>query len=94
MNIVKFSVLILASLFGGCASVTEPVRVGHNLYLVNAQASGSFYSWGETKNMAIDKANEFCDKQDKTMVVDSEEFSGVRTIVPIEAHIKFRCQSK
>lgn len=75
----------------GCASVTEPVSIGDNLYLVNSQTSGSFYSWGETKNLAITKANEFCGKQGKLMTLEGEEYSGARSWVPIEAHIKFKC---
>lgn len=87
----KVILVFLGAALAGCASVTEPIRYGRDSFVVNSQASGTFYSWGEVKNMAIAKANEHCDKLGQAATVEGEEYSGVRSVVPIEAHIKFKC---
>lgn len=87
----KSTVVLLSLALAGCASVTEPMKIASDTYLVNSQASGSFYSWGEVKNLALAKANSHCDQQGKVIELVGEEYSGVRSVVPIEVHIKYRC---
>lgn len=82
---------VIVLIASGCASVTEPMRIGVDTYEVNSQMAGNYPSWAEVKNLALNKANEHCDKQGKVMTLEKEDYSGARGWTPIEAHIKYKC---
>ena len=70
------------------------MRVGPDTYQINSISKSGLASWGEVKELAINKANQHCDGQNKSMVLDSEKTSGAKVWTPMEAHISYRCVAK
>ena len=75
----------------GCASVSEPLRIGPDSYQLNSISKSGLASWGDVKDMAINKANLHCESQGKAMILSDEQTSGVKIWTPMEAHIKYKC---
>lgn len=86
-------ILMLMTLVG-CASVGEVSSVGRDTYTVASNNSGPYPSWPEVKESAIKRANEFCDKKNKTMTIVDWETHGARGWTPLNAELKFQCLSK
>lgn len=78
----------------GCASVSEVSSVGRDTYSVASSMSGNYPSWPEVKGLAIKRANEFCDKENKTMTIVDWETHGARGWTPLNAELRFQCLSK
>jgi hypothetical protein len=93
-NKVTLFSLLTATLLAGCSTVSEPIRIGQDAYQLNSISKSGLASWGEVKDMAIIKANQYCESQGKDMILDDEKTSGVKVWTHMESHIKFRCVPK
>ena len=60
---MRYIVLGLAAVLGGCATVDEPIRLGSNSYTISAKSSPFHGGEKHSLQAAIDKANSFCVKQ-------------------------------
>lgn len=83
--------LIVILIFTGCSTVGNVLPIGGDNYTVTT--SGHYKSWSELKASGIQRANEFCAKQNKQMEVIGWETYGVRGWSPQEAELTFICSN-
>lgn len=80
-----------ALLVAGCVTVTDPVRMGKNRYIVTLNARGGFESDGELLTQSIQRANEFCNSQGLLAEVASTQTKGVQMWTPQNNQVVFSC---
>lgn len=90
-------VLTLAAM-AGCSSVGEVMPVGPDTYTVGSEKGGQFWtmgpSWSDVKALGLNRANEYCAKQNKTMSVVNWDTHGARGWTPLNAELTFKCEDK
>ena len=62
--------LAVLSILAGCASAGEPIAIGKDSYLVSAEGGG-VVAPGKIQEAALQKAQAFCTKMGKRMMVSS-----------------------
>lgn len=62
----------------GWVSMTPPVKMGRDTYMLTTHARGGFNSNGELLTKVIASANAFCASQGLNALVQSEQNSGVQ----------------
>lgn len=88
MRVAALGCLVL---LGGCVSVTDPVQVGKDTYLITSNAHGGLSSNGELKTKVLARAGSFCRAQGKELEVRSTESSGVQGWTPQNNEVVFAC---
>ena len=83
----------IAALLSGCATMSDVAQTGKDTYTVSNQQRGGLTSWGEIKQAALKRANEFCAAKGLHMVSVDMQTHGVRSLTPQEAELTFRCVS-
>lgn len=86
-------ILGLASL-AACSTVTEVTPTGQNTYMVGSNARGGFTSDAAVKQLAIQRANDFCAAKGQVAQVTSSTSSGVQMWTPQNAEVQFTCAAK
>ncbi len=77
---------------GGCVSMTEPVSMGENKYMITLNAHGGFQSDGELLTRSVQKANEFCQAQGRKAEIIKTETGGVQMWTPQHNQVVFSCR--
>lgn len=83
--------LIMLLILTGCSTVGTVLPVSGDTYMVTT--SGHYTSWSELKASSIQRANDFCAKQNKHIEVVGWETHGVRGWSPQEAELTFKCST-
>lgn len=78
----------------GCVSLTAPVSVGKDTYMIGLGATGGFSSDAELLAESIRAASSFCAQQGKDLEVQSSSSSGVQMWTPQSNQVIFKCLSK
>ncbi len=81
----------ISGLLAGCVTLTEPVAVGENKYVITLNARGGFHSDGELLTQSIAKANSFCEAQGRHAEVTNTQVSGVQMWTPQNNQVFFSC---
>ncbi len=85
-----FALVALASL-SGCVSVTEPVSVGKDTYMIGLGARGGLSTDAELMSKTLKSAGEFCLAQNKHIEVQSTSSKGVQMWTPQSNQVIFKC---
>ena len=93
MNTARQIIIGASAIFlAACVTVTDPVQVGDNRYLVTLNARGGFQSDGQLLTQSIQKANSYCEAQGKRAEVEKTEVSGVQMWTPQNNQVFFSCR--
>ena len=85
-------IAILTALFlAGCVSMTAPVSVGKDTYMMGLGAHGGFESDAELMAKTLHAASDFCAVQHRTMEVQSTSASGTQMWTPQNNEVVFKC---
>ena len=88
-RVVPFGVALV--MLGGCVSMSQPVAVGKDTYLITLNARGGFQSDGDLLTQSIERAREFCTSRQRTMEVQSTDVSGTQGWTPQNNRVVFKC---
>jgi len=90
---MRVSLLTIAAsvLLVGCVTVTDPVPVGKDTYMIGLGAHGGFSSDAELLSQSIKAATAFCASQHRTIEVQSTNASGVQMWTPQSNQVFFKC---
>jgi len=75
----------------GCVSITQPVAIGKDTYMVTLNARGGFQSDGELLNKSIADARNFCTSLGRDLEVQSTQTSGTQMWTPQNNRVVFKC---
>ncbi len=75
----------------GCVTVTEPVPVGPDAYMIGLGARGGFTSDAALLAQSVKGAGAFCARQGKRMEVQSTNAIGVQGWTPQSNTVMFKC---
>lgn len=75
----------------GCTSITEPISVGNDTFMLGSTTRGGMSSWVEVNAENHKRANEYCEKQGKTANIISKGNAGTRGWTPMESDVTFQC---
>ena len=87
-----FAVVAIGMLLAACVTITDPVAVGENKYLITLNARGGFQSDGQLLTESIAKANSFCQAQGRRAEITNTEVSGVQMWTPQNNQVYFSCR--
>lgn len=85
------TLLLLA--LSGCVSMTDPVPVGKDTYMIGLGARGGFSNDAELMAQTIKAAEAFCASQNRRVDVQSTSSSGVQMWTPQSNQVIFKCVS-
>lgn len=85
------AVMAVAALSSSCVSMTEPVQVGKDTYMIGLNARGGFSSDAELLAQTIKAATTFCASQERDIEVQSSNVSGVQMWTPQNSQVVFTC---
>ena len=74
-----------------CVTMTEPVSMGENRYMLTLNARGGFQSDGALLSQSIQKANEFCRLKGQRAEIANTQTSGVQMWTPQNNQVVFKC---
>jgi hypothetical protein len=74
-----------------CVSITDPVPMGKDTYMIALSAHGGLSSNAELLAATIKKASEFCAAQGLNVEVTNTGATGVQGWTPQENQVVFRC---
>jgi hypothetical protein len=86
--------ILLASaalVLAGCVTVTEPVPVGKDTYMIGLGARGGFETDAELMSKTIKAASDFCSAQHRSIEVQSTSAKGVQMWTPQSNQVVFKC---
>jgi hypothetical protein len=75
----------------GCVTMTDPVSVGKDTYMIGLGARGGFSSDAELMAQTIKAAGTFCASQGRNMEVQNTSASGVQMWTPQSNQVIFKC---
>jgi hypothetical protein len=87
-NIIAVSTAIILS---GCVTVTDPVSMAENRYMITLNAHGGFQSDGELLSRSVQRANQFCQAQGLRAEIASTQTGGVQMWTPQHNQVLFSC---
>ena len=87
----RIEIVLAATILSGCVTMTAPVSMGENRYLITLNARGGFQSDGELLTQSIGKANEFCNAQGKRAEITNTQSTGVQMWTPQNNQVVFAC---
>ncbi|HVP83207.1 MAG TPA: hypothetical protein VMS78_00670 [Rhizomicrobium sp.] len=85
-----FAIAAIISL-SGCVTVTAPVSVGKDTYMIGLGAHGGFSSDAELMAKTLKAAGDFCAAQNKHIEVQSTSAKGVQMWTPQSNEVIFKC---
>ena len=84
--------LAMAALaLAGCVSMTEPVSVGPDAYMLGLSARGGMTSDAELLAQTLRSAGTFCTRQGRRIEVQSTNSTGTQGWTPQGNQVMFRC---
>jgi hypothetical protein len=83
------AVAVLA--LGGCVTMTEPVQVGPDTYMIGLGARGGLSSDAELLSQSIKAASTFCASKNRHIEVQNTSTSGVQMWTPQSNQVMFKC---
>ena len=83
--------LVASASLTACVTMTEPVSMGENRYMLTLNARGGFQSDGELLSRSIQKANEFCQLKGRKAEIANTQTSGVQMWTPQNNQVVFTC---
>lgn len=86
-----FALSIAAVLLAACVTMTEPVSMGKDRYMITLNARGGFQSDGELLSRSVQKANEFCQDRGRKAEIADTKTSGVQMWTPQNNQVVFSC---
>ena len=92
MRRLFLAMLIPASLaLSGCVSVTSPVPIGQDAWMIGLGARGGFQSDAELLSQSVSAAGQFCAKQGRRVEVMTTSASGTQMWTPQSNTVTFKC---
>lgn len=90
---MKMAVLVVAAAFSiiGCLSVTDPIQVGQDTYMIGASSGTGFDSNTTLLTETLKGANAFCAKQGKLAELQTSKTSGAQGWSMQNAQAMFKC---
>jgi hypothetical protein len=89
---VRRAVLVAVGLLGGCVTISDPVPVGRNTYMISLGARGGLAgSNSELVLQAVQKAGAFCAASGREIEVRHTSSSGVQGWTPQSGDVIFAC---
>ena len=88
-QVISFGVALV--ILGGCVSMSQPVAIGKDTYLITLNARGGFQSDGDLLAQSIERARAFCTSLQRTMEVQSTDVSGTQGWTPQNNRVVFKC---
>jgi len=85
------TLLLMLVAVSGCVSMTEPVSMGENKFMITLNARGGFQSDGELLSRTIQRAKEFCRNQGRKAEITNTQTSGVQMWTPQNNQVVFTC---
>ena len=91
----KIILLVIAEalLLAGCVTMTAPVQVGKDTYMIGVGARGGFSSDAELLAKSIKTAGEFCASLHRSIEVQNTNSHGVQGWTPQSNEVVFKCVS-
>lgn len=83
--------VLAAMVVSGCVSMTDPVSMGNDRYMITLNARGGFSNDGELLSKSVAKANEFCKLKGREAEIIETQHSGVQMWTPQNNQVVFRC---
>ena len=87
---IVFTLIASASLTA-CVTMTDPVSMGENRYMLTLNARGGFQSDGALLSQSIQKANEFCQIKGLRAEIANTQTSRVQMWTPQNNQVVFTC---
>ncbi len=87
----RLSALLVACLLAGCVTITDPVPINKDTYMIALGARGGFSTNAELLAESIKKAGDFCASKGLKVDVQSTKTRGVQMWTPQENQVTFRC---
>lgn len=84
-------IFLLTTLLTACVTISDPVSLGDDRYMLHLNARGGFSSDGELLEETIKQANAFCASQNKKAVILNTETSGTQMWTPQNNKVVFKC---
>ena len=86
-------ILIIASILAlpACVTITEPVMVGTDTYMIGLGARGGFTTDSELLSQTIRQAGAFCQFRQRRIEVLSTNMSGTQGWSPQNNQVMFKC---
>jgi hypothetical protein len=84
-------VVVASAALVGCVTMTDPVQVGPDTYMIGLGARGGFSSDAELLSQTIKAATAFCSSQNRRIEVQSTTSSGVQMWTPQSNQVFFKC---
>lgn len=78
----------------GCTTVTEPISVGNDTYMLGSTTRGGLKSWVEINAENHKRANDFCDSKGRQANIVEKGTAGARGWTPMESNVTFQCVQK
>jgi len=85
---------VIVCAVSACTTVSDVTPMGKDTFMVGAEARGGLMSRTEVAQLAIKRANAFCESQGKEMSPTHIDSTGVRGWTPQETQFVFQCVQK
>ncbi len=89
LDLVSRSIIIF--MLASCVTVTKPVPMGDDKYMLSLNARGGFNNNGELLKDSIERANAFCREKGLYAHILQTEVSGVQMWTPQGNQVVFKC---
>ena len=87
-----FTLAVAAALaLAGCVTMTDPVQVGTDTYMVGLSARGGLTSDTELLAQTMRAAGAFCSRQGRHMELQTSSTTGTQGWTPQGNQVVFRC---
>jgi hypothetical protein len=90
-NVLVFVVASAIIVLSACVTMTEPVSMGENRYMITLNARGGFQSDGELLSRSVQRANEFCQSKGRRAEISNTQTGGVQMWTPQNNQVVFSC---
>lgn len=80
-----------ALLLSSCVTISEPISLGDDKYMIHLNARGGFNSDGELLEQSIKQAHTYCIARNKKAVIVNTETSGTQMWTPQNNKVVFKC---
>lgn len=87
------ALLAAALALTGCVTMTEPVPMGQDTFMLGLGARGGFSSDAELLSQSVRAAGAFCARQGRRVEVQSTNASGVQMWTPQSNQVIFKCMA-
>ena len=89
LSLVGLAALLLS--VAGCVTITDPVPVGRDTYMMGLGARGGLTNDADLLAQTMKAAGAFCGRQGRRMELQSSSSSGTQGWTPQSNQVIFRC---